>query len=400
MNAHGHDDLDESDTDDIAPSWGRIDLSDVLSGERKRVVATLLERTDGVALMYPGLVHDFHGESDTGKSFVLQAECALVINRGEDVLYIDHESDAASVIDRLIALGADPQVIKKHFDYRQPEMSPGKHEGEQASWDEMLSNRYVLAVIDGVTDALGIFGYSIKDNDDLAAWSRTVPRVIAARTGAAVGLIDHVTKDATNRGRWAIGGQAKMAGLTGASYTVEVAKVFGQGMCGEVVLRLGKDRPGTLKRHCGPLRKDRTQEAARIVIDSTGEHTLVTVNPPKGVSADGEPEEQKPFRPTYLMEQVSRTIEDSPGEYTKTGAALATPGNKDAKLTAVDRLREERYLTREKVGRSWKYTSAKPYREANDPLSDNHSDLGDRLRDAYEAHEHEGGGDDDGGDTP
>ena len=27
--------------DDIAPSWGRIDLADVLSGDRKTVVATL-----------------------------------------------------------------------------------------------------------------------------------------------------------------------------------------------------------------------------------------------------------------------------------------------------------------------------------------------------------------------
>ena len=142
-----------------------------------------------------------------------------------------------------------------------------------------------------------------------AAWSRLVPRRIAARTGAAVGLIDHVTKDPNSRGRWAIGGQAKMSGLTGASYMVEVARIFGEGLCGEVVLRLGKDRPGTLKRHCGPMRKaDKTQEAARVVIDSTGDKTVVTVNPWKGSSADGEPQDREPFRPTYLMEQVSRTM--------------------------------------------------------------------------------------------
>jgi hypothetical protein len=129
---------DTDGSDDIAPSWGRIDLSAVLSGDRKPVVATLLERTDGICLMYPGLVHDFHGESDTGKSFVLQAECVLAINRGEDVLYIDHESDAKSVVDRLIALGADPLMIAKHFDYRQPEAKPAT-EAEVAAWTEMLS---------------------------------------------------------------------------------------------------------------------------------------------------------------------------------------------------------------------------------------------------------------------
>ena len=56
-------------------------------------------------------------------------------------------------------------------------------------------------------------------------------------------------------------------------------------------------------------------------------------------------------------------------------------------------------MTREKVGRDWRYTSAKPYREANDPRSDKHPNLGDRLRDAHEAHEQKGGDDDDP-DTP
>ena len=76
---------------------------------------------------------------------------------------------------------------------------------------------------------------------------------------------------------------------------------------------------------------------------------------------------------------------------------MATPGNKDAKLIGIDRLWEERYLTREKVGRCLRYTSAKPYREANDPLSENYSDVEDRLRAAYVAGEHDQGGD---GDDP
>ena len=93
----------------------------------------------------------------------------------------------------------------------------------------MLSGRYALGVIDGVTDALGVFGFSTNDNDDVARWIRSVPKLIAARTGAAVVLIDHVTKDAWNRNRFAIGGQAKMAGLTGAAYTAEVTAPLGRG---------------------------------------------------------------------------------------------------------------------------------------------------------------------------
>ena len=89
-----------------------------------------------------------------------------------------------------------------------------------------------MAVIDGVTDALGVFGCLTKDNDDVARRIRKVPKMIADRTGAAVVLIDHVTKDAGNRGRFAIGGQAKMAGLTGAAYTVDVIDPLGRGMRG------------------------------------------------------------------------------------------------------------------------------------------------------------------------
>ena len=54
----------------------------------------------------------------------------------------------------------------------------------------------------------------------------------------------------------------------------------------------------------------------------------------------------------------------------------------------------------DKAGRSWFYTSAKPYREANDPLSENYSDLADRLRATYEAHQRGEGEGDDAPDTP
>ena len=159
-------------------------------------------------------------------------------------------------------------------------------------------------MIDGVTDALGLFGFSTKDNDDVARWIREVPKLIAARAGAAVVLTDHVTKESGNRGRWAIGGQAEMAGLTGAAYTAEVTAPLGRGLRGEVVLRIGKDRPGAVRPHCGSFsKKDRTQEAARIVIDSTVDPPTVTIGAP-GVRRDEDFCEQNAFRPTNLMQRV------------------------------------------------------------------------------------------------
>jgi hypothetical protein len=373
---------DESyaDTGEDRPSWRPVDLTDLLNDDHKPLVPTLFERSDGQCLLYPGLVHSFHGESESGKSLIVQAECVRLINSGHKVLYIDFESDVASVFARLIDFGVDRRAVGDHFGYVQPEMRPDSME-EQRAWEEMLSGTYALVVIDGVTDALGIFGCSTIDNDDVAGWIRNVPKQIAARTGAAVVLIDHVTKDTTTRNRFAIGGQAKMAGLTGAAYTVEVAHPLGRGLRGEVLLRIGKDRPGQVRSHCGGFRRrDRTQEAARIVIDSTGESPTVTIGTPH-TRNDDEPVSQKAFRPTNLMQRVSIEIEEHPGELTKTKVAEKAGGKKQSTLLAVDILFREGYVTTER-GRSGHpvYTLLKPYRETDDPLSDRYLNVGNALR--------------------
>ena len=51
--------------------------------------------------VYPGLTHSVHGESESGKSLIVQAECARLVNAGQRVLYLDFESDQQSVLDRL-----------------------------------------------------------------------------------------------------------------------------------------------------------------------------------------------------------------------------------------------------------------------------------------------------------
>jgi hypothetical protein len=280
-------------------SWGRVDLGDLLQGNRERLMPTLFERSDGHCLLYPGMVHSIHGESESGKSLITQTECVRLLNRNEEVLYIDFDSDDRSVVDRLLEFGADPQSIADHFHYLQPEVKPESSDDRRA-WEEMLSAKYVLAVIDGVTDALGVFGCSTNDNDDVARWIRQVPKLIASHTGAAVVLIDHVVKDPSNRNRFAIGGQAKMAGLTGAAYTVEVIAPLGRGLRGEVVLRIAKDRPGEVRRNCGSFKnRDRTQEAARIIIDSSTDRAMVTIGAPRACG-DEDCGGHNCFRPTSL----------------------------------------------------------------------------------------------------
>ena len=89
-----------------------------------------------------------------------------LINVGKDVLYVDCESDPRSVLRRLVEFGATPESVSEHFHYVHPETTPSSS-AERAAWDALLAGRYELAVIDGVTDALGLFGYATKDNGDV-----------------------------------------------------------------------------------------------------------------------------------------------------------------------------------------------------------------------------------------
>jgi hypothetical protein len=132
-------------------------------------------------------------------------------------------------------------------------------------------------------------------------------RKIAERTGPAVVQVDHVTKDPESRVRFAIGGQAKMNGLTGSAYTIEVAQPVVRGLRGVVVMRVAKDRLGYIRGQSGPLRKtDRTQESARVTIDSTGPNTVVTVEPWHG--ADGMEAATATFRPTHAPEREEAAL--------------------------------------------------------------------------------------------
>lgn len=363
--------------DDEPAAWAAINLQPHLDGTHQPVTPTLLPRADGVCLLYPGLVHSLHGESESGKSLVLQLETIRLINHGHDVLYIDFESDPASITERLTTFGASPTAITNHFHYINPDVSPNATPNDIQAWTNMLARPYTLAVIDGVTDSLGVFGLSTKDNDDIARWQRILPKQVARATGAAVAVIDHVVKDVEARGRFAIGGQAKMAGLTGAGYTVEIIQPLGRGIRGIIALRVGKDRPGHIRGHAGPFRKtDRTQEAARIIIDSTTNPPAVTIEPPTQ-TADTNETTARPFRLTGLMEKISRYIEQSTQPPTQRQINLAITGKESVQknvTAAINTLITEGWISvHEGPRNSTLHASINPYRQKQDPQSDMYS---------------------------
>ncbi|MUN61583.1 AAA family ATPase [Kocuria sediminis] len=327
-------------------TWARIDLSSVLDGTFVAPEPELMARTDGHCLLYPGKVHSFQGESESGKSMLAQAEAARAIQDGGHVLYLDFESDQATVVGRLLLMGCAPGQILMQFDYRRPD-APLGDAAAAAEWAELTRTPYMLAVIDGVTEAFSVQGVNSLDNDEVTKWGRAVPRRLAERTGAAVVVVDHVTKNRETAGRFAIGAQAKMSYLTGASYGVEVTEPLGVGMRGVLSIRIGKDRPGRVRPQSGKFRKsDRTQEAAVAVIDSTDPECIeYTLEPPQdGQESDGKGSEG--FRPTALMERVSRAFEDAGRPLTSKAVRAVVIGKAAYVTQATQILEAEGYIRR------------------------------------------------------
>lgn len=276
------------------PSWTRVDLTGYLDGTRKPAQPSLMRRSDGAFLLYPGLVHSVAGESESGKSMLLLAVVAQTLQTGGRVLFLDYESDPSTVVERLSKLGAEAGAVAHGFHYVQPESDPLNGSAqEEAAFTNLVRSKYELVVFDGVTAALTVSRLATNNNDDVTAWMCRLPRRLARLTGAAVVLIDHVTKSAAGRGRYAIGAQAKMSTIDGAAFTVEPISPLGPGQCGSLALRVAKDRPGQVRARGGtPRQSDRTQPVATAVFDSDASgHIDFRLDPPEATPGSLAPPE-------------------------------------------------------------------------------------------------------------
>jgi hypothetical protein len=105
--------------------------------------------------------------------------------------------------------------------------------------------------VDGITEAMTTEGLEVNENADAATFARRLLRPLAD-AGAAVVAIDHQPKNAGETGRYALGSQHKLAGLTGAAYRFEPVRPLGrpdgtEEVVGWSKVTVSKDRPGYVR---------------------------------------------------------------------------------------------------------------------------------------------------------
>jgi hypothetical protein len=191
------------------------------------------------------------------------------------------------------------------------------------------------------------------DNNNVAVerWWQEVGGLLWGKGARSLVIIDHVNKNEENRGRYSSGSKRKLEGAD-VALSVQLLKRLQRNPSQEGLLKLTvcKDRPGWLERPYPGLVK----------FEFTEEGLISCALTPAAPRSEEKPDS---FRPTKLMERVSRAVESSPG-VSKNQVEKNVQGRAEWVRKSVDYLVQDGYVRAEDGARgAVLLTSIKPYRE-------------------------------------
>ena len=106
-----------------------------------------------------------------------------------------------------------------------------------------------VAVIDSLGELMPLYGANSYSGDDFTDVNARVLKPLA-KAGAAVLVIDHLSKGADSRNFGPVGTAAKRRAIGGVSLRVTIKEAFTPGSGGAAYLKINKDRHGGLREHC------------------------------------------------------------------------------------------------------------------------------------------------------
>ena len=289
--------LDQDQDDEPDDGWSSISLID--AAKNPPPPPEVLEREDGEFLLYAGRLHYFYGLPESGKSWAAQLATKQAIGKNRRALYLDFENDPYSFVERLQVMGIEDDGLEL-INYKRPQKRPIPEITIPRLERELRANPVVLIVVDGVSNAMGLFGLVPEKNEDVVKFEYLFLRPLCD-TGAAVVCIDHAPK---NQERPTIfGAQHKLAQVTGATLHFSIVAPFGRGLRGKARMMLQKDKPGYLRRHA--------MEAGYVgdlIVDSTEGATTVKIDPPTLTESNSD------WVPETIMTQLYAYVKDHPGQ--------------------------------------------------------------------------------------
>jgi hypothetical protein len=321
-------------------SWEPLNLAKL--AERPPIKPTLGD----MGLLYPGKRHVFSGPQESAKTLAAYAIALEVVRRDGAVLLIDFEMGHWDARDRFRELGATDEDFQR-IDYVEPEIP-----ATEATILELVDADPTLVIIDAAAGAYDLQGLDDNKRAEVERFAGLYTRRFFLNDIATL-LIDHVVKDAKARGRYAIGSERKVGGVD-VHLGFEAVKALTRGGSGLVKINTHKDRFGHLPR----------PKAAELALASDPETGHITW---QLRAADPE----QPWRPTVLMEKVSRYAEERNGDLpSRNQVEAGIGGNRDYVRQAIDQLLAEDYLAEQEGPRNARLiVSVKPFRKPEDDES-------------------------------
>lgn len=276
---------------------GFVDLAPWWDNPQPTKTADALTRTDGIGLLYSDQLNWIHGDSGSGKTWILLAGMTQMIQQGHHVAWIHYEDpNPTTITQRLRMLGLTRQQTLQHFHYYDPQGDP-LNAAHIIELCQALNVRFVG--LDSVGEALNASGVNEDSDAEVGPWISYGPRKIV---NAGIGFcgVDHGTKNGTNE-LHPSGSKRKRAALTGMGLLVKSTNPPTKDSDGVMTITCAKDRHGNHRqtdvvgvahlRHTNPLTDDISLTIDRPLSDA--DHKKV--------------EHDKRLR------EVVRVVEDHPG---------------------------------------------------------------------------------------
>jgi len=305
-------------------------------------------------LAYPGYRFLVSGEPESLKSWLAAGLAVDRVRANENVVWIDFEQGPAMTRERFQALGLSVDQLARVF-YLEPR-EPLSDDGREQLVEHIAFVRPTLTVFDAYAGLLGTFDHDPNSERDIERVNRHVVDIFRD-AGSTTVILDHVVKARENRGRYSSGNARKLAEVE-VHLGLERAKHFTRGSSGSARIRNHKDRLGGLP----------YPYVGEVHLASDKKTGAVTWEIKRAERSTADPHESV-FRPTFLMERVSRFLELQHEPLSRTTVETDVKGKGPGLRAAMDVLIAERYVTaRDGVRGAKLLTSVRPYREADDPV--------------------------------
>lgn len=306
---------------------------------------------DIAGILYTAKRSLISGETESMKTWLALIIAKAEIEQEQPVVWVDvDDMGAGALLQRLRSLAVPDQHIHDYFMYYQPDEALRGHLMADFLMQLTVLGARVM-IIDAFNPMLSLHGLDFMSTTDIQAFWREVAEPIT-KTGCAPILLDHVVKNADNRGKYASGSERKASGCQ-VHLGTHLLNPLTIGNTGRTLLNVHKDRPGYLQR----------PSLGVLTLESDGTWITYRLDPDKS-------HEGGRFRPTILMERVSKLLEEQTEPKSENWIVRNTQGNNNAIPTAIHELTDSGYLHAEDGPRnSTIYTTIKPYREDEEPTT-------------------------------